>query len=213
VRGKNHFSSGSSPRTRPQGQPEEPESKRDSRQSPREGGRDSAGEIDLTGFSERKRQLGQKLANAGVWPRRIPGLLGRYSAERIEANFELYRRRAQQVQNGGAWLAAAIEGGYALPSPPGESPSEPSLSPSQSVSKQATPNEPASSPSRPTAPTLPKPGSRVSETRKRRLVGEGLASEDDFDRFKIYDDPTQKQHFYRPEKPPPRARTSPVPKP
>jgi hypothetical protein len=53
----------------------------------------------------------------------------------------------------------------------------------------------------------------VSEARKRRLISEGLASEEDFDRFKIYDDPTQKQHLYRPEKPPPRARTSPTTRP
>jgi hypothetical protein len=43
--------------------------------------------------------------------------------------------------------------------------------------------------------------------RKRKLLGAGLATEADFDRFADYDDPTEKQHFFRVDKTPsPAAR-------
>jgi hypothetical protein len=167
--------------------------------SPRErpGGSDRSEEssIDLTGFSDRKRELGQKLVNVGVWPRRIPELLGRFSTERIEANFELFRKRAPGVRDGGAWLTAAIEGGFALPSP-SESDVETTSSTETSAEGRAD--------------TLPAPGTKVSETRRRALLEAGLATEADFDRFADYDDPGQKQHFFRVDKTPPRARSSPA---
>jgi hypothetical protein len=135
--------------------------------------------LNLTGFSERKRQLGQKLANAGVWPRRIPELLGRYSADRIEANFQLYRKRARQVRESGAWLAAAIEGGYALPSPSEESPSkapvtDPEAAPSTAERPTPTDGE--------NAPSLPEPGTKVSQERKEALIDAGQAERTDFER-------------------------------
>jgi len=177
--------------------PERSRSERGSGQSPQETGRDNGGEIDLTGFSDRKRQLGQKLANVGVWPRRIPELLGGYSAERIEANFQLYRQRAPQIRNRGAWLAAAIEGGFALPSPSKPS-GEPPHDGSGSAEGRAEGGRPA----------LPEPGTKVSEARRRELIEAGLAAEADFDRFADYDDPTCKQHFYQVEKTPSPVRAS-----
>jgi hypothetical protein len=170
--------------------------------------------MDLTGFSGRKRALGQKLANAGVWPRRIPELLGRYTADRIEANFQLYRKRAQQVRESGAWLAAAIEGGYALPSPPDGSSPESSSEPSGPASPEENPRQ-AKRLNRADgqgAPALPEPGTKVTETRKRALIEAGLAAEADFDRFR-HGGPEEKQHFYRIEKTPSRARSSPAARP
>jgi hypothetical protein len=145
--------------------------------------------LNLTGFSGRKRALGQKLANAGVWPRRIPELLGRYSAERIEANFQLYRQRAQEVKKSGAWLAAAIEGGYALPSPPeGSSPDGSSPESSSEPSGPASTEEGPRQAKRPEtagrqgAPALPEPGTKISQERKEALIKTGQAERTDFDR-------------------------------
>ncbi len=70
-------------------------------------------DTDLSQFSDKKQSLGRKLINAGVWPDRAKECLGRYSAPRIEANFELFRERAPEIEDHGAWLCAAITGGYA----------------------------------------------------------------------------------------------------
>jgi hypothetical protein len=183
VRGPKAPSPGSVGRSALQSQPEETRPERGSHQSPR-GASGSAQDLNLTGFSGRKRALGQKLANAGVWPRRIPELLGRYSADRIEANLQLYRQRAQQVKKSGAWLAAAIEGGYALPSPSEGSPSEGSPSEAPGGDPGAAPSG-AGSPT-PTegesAPALPEPGTKVPKERKEALIQTGQAEQTDFDR-------------------------------
>jgi len=149
---------------------------------------------DLTGFSDRKQDLGQKLANVGVWPRRIPELLRRYSAERIEANFELFRRRTQSevIQKPGAWLATAIDQGYALPGlasgqePSGEDQAEDSRRKNSSTQD----------------PGLPAPGTKVTENRKQQLLTANVAEKEDFDRFARPGDPSQRQHFYRVDKTP-----------
>jgi hypothetical protein len=62
-----------------------------------------------------QRPLARKLLNVGVWPRRIPALLRRFSAGRIEANFHLYRQRATEetIHRPGAWLNRAITQGFA----------------------------------------------------------------------------------------------------
>lgn len=152
-------------------------------------------QVNLTGFSDRKQELGQKLANAGIWPSAIPGLLGRFSTGRIEANFELFRKRAPEVQNQGAWLRTAIEEGYALPS---------SVSSVEETSSEGTPSARGSDGNRKCGnssfKSTPEPGTKVSETRRRELIRRGLASEADFDRFAHYDDPKELQHFFQLEK-------------
>ena len=198
VRGGKTPSQSSPRRSAPKSRPQKSRPNRDSHRGPRKTGPKNGEEIDLTGFSDRKRALGQKLANAGVWPRRIPELLARYSADRIEANFQLNRKRAEQVRESGAWLAAAIEEGFALPSPPEGSPSEPSAETSPDGEDSAKGRSKAG---------LPAPGTKVSDIRKRKLLETGLATEADFDRFADYDDPTCKQHFFRVDKTPsPAAR-------
>jgi hypothetical protein len=71
-------------------------------------------------FSElppEKRDLAEKLSNVGIWAGRIAEVLSRFSRRRIQANFELYRRRSaeQTIRKPGAWLYRAIADGYALP--------------------------------------------------------------------------------------------------
>ena len=181
--------------------PEETRPERVSHRSPRGAGQGSAEDLGLTGFSDRKRALGQKLANAGVWPRRIPELLGRYSADRIEANFQLYRKRAQQVKKSGAWLAAAIEGGYALPSPSEGSPSkapggDPEAAPSGAERPTSADGE--------SAPALPEPGTKVSQERKDALIRAGQAEREDFDRAPA-DERGAARFFYKIEPGPSRA--------
>ncbi|MCS3685822.1 hypothetical protein GGP76_003202 [Salinibacter ruber] len=68
---------------------------------------------DASEFSAEKQALAEKLVNAGVWPRRARECVRRYSEARIEANFDLYRKRAQEIEDDGAWLCAAITDGYA----------------------------------------------------------------------------------------------------
>lgn len=141
-------------------------------------------ELDLDPFSKQLQALGQFLETAGVRPRCIPRLLTRFSAKRIEANIQLYRHRAPSVDRPGAWLYTAITEGYALPSP---SQSESSGRESRSEAQDSL---------------LPESGTKVSETRKRDLIRQGLAQEADFDKFNDYDNPDRKQHFFRLEKTP-----------
>jgi hypothetical protein len=77
---------------------------------------------DFSDVPPEKRDLAEKLHNVGVWPGRIAELLSRFIRARIDANFELYRRRAaeQTIRKPGAWLCEAITEGYALPSPDSE---------------------------------------------------------------------------------------------
>jgi hypothetical protein len=149
-------------------------------------------DIDLSGFSERLQGLGETLMNAGVRPRCVPALLTRFSAGRIEANLQLYRRRAPAVQKPGAWLYAAITQGFALPS-------------QETAQKEIGTEEAPSGRSSDTnqdgdSSFLPEPGEKVSETLRRELIREGLAREEDFDKFSDYDDPDRKQHFFQLEK-------------
>jgi hypothetical protein len=149
-------------------------------------------DIDLSGFSERLQGLGETLMNVGVRPGCVPGLLTRFSAGRIEANLQLYRRRAPAVEKPGAWLYTAITQGFALPS--------------QKIASEETGTEGASSGSSSDtnqdghSSFLPEPGEKVSETLRRELIREGLAREEDFDKFNDYDDPDRKQHFFQLEK-------------
>ena len=80
-------------------------------ESPRNSGPDPL--PSFSDLSPKKQSLGQKLINAGVWPDRAKECLSRYSEQRIEANFELYRQRAPEIDDDGAWLCAAITDGYA----------------------------------------------------------------------------------------------------
>jgi len=185
VRGGTPPSQGSARRSASSSETEKTPPKQSSHRDPQGTGRDTVEDLNLTGFSDRKRALGQKLANAGVWPRRIPELLGRYSAERIEANFQLYRKRAQQVKKSGAWLAAAIERGYVLPSPTDGSPSDGSPSEPTSASPTEPRTQQAESPDSPggkSVPALPEPGTKVSQERKETLIQTGQAERADFDR-------------------------------
>lgn len=140
----------------------------------------------LNGFSERLQALGKTLAGAGVRPRCLPQLLTRFSAERIEANLQLFRRRAPTVERPGAWLYAAITQGFVLPSPERTGSNEKHSGRSNDTSG----NENSSS-------FLPEPGEKVSETFKRELIRKDLAGEEDFDKFSDYADPDRKQHFFR----------------
>jgi hypothetical protein len=150
----------------------------------------------VSGFSERKQQLGQILANVGVWPRRIPTLLGRYSADRIEVNFQLFRKRAWQVQSPGAWLATAIVKGFALPSSSQTSPV--SLGdPHQGSEHPNPPNEGHAS-------ALPEPGTMVSQERKESLLQSEQATPEDFDRAPA-DERGRPQFFYKLDPGPSRA--------
>jgi hypothetical protein len=102
----------------------------------------SRGSNPLPSFSDlspKKQSLGQKLVNAGVWPERAKECLNRYSERRIEANFQLYRQRAPEIDDDGAWLCAAITDGYAdLTS----SPSKSHAGDTDSTSEQAGPLPP-----------------------------------------------------------------------
>jgi len=150
-------------------------------------------DIDLSRFAERLQELGEILISVGVRPRCVPGLLTRFSAGRIEANLQLYRRRAPAVEKPGAWLYAAITQGFALPSPKKTASEETSTEEAPSGRPSETNQGGGSS-------FLPEPGEKVSETLRRELIREGLAREEDFDKFSDYDDPDRKQHFFQLEK-------------
>jgi hypothetical protein len=153
----------------------------------------SLDDIDLSGFSERLQELGEILTNVGVRPRCVPALLTCFSARRIEANLQLYRRRAPAVQKPGAWLYAAITQGFALPSPKEAAPKETGTEGAPSGRSSETNPDGDNS-------FLPEPGEKVSETLRRELIREGLAREEEFDKFNDYDDPDRKQHFFQLEK-------------
>jgi hypothetical protein len=128
----------------------------------------------ITGFSEKKRELGQKLANVGVWPRRIPEILRTFSAERIELNFEYFRQEAMRrtIRKPGGWLYAAITRGYRTPSQNGET------SGSAGPSSDRNPEPPHPD----TGPSVPEPGTKVPEPRKEALIQSGKAKKRDFEK-------------------------------
>jgi hypothetical protein len=131
--------------------------------------------------------------NVGVQPRCVPGLLTRFSAGRIEANLQLYRQRAPAVQKPGAWLYSAITQGFALPSPKETAPKE--------IGTEGAPSGRSGYANQDGDRSfIPEPGEKVSETLRRELIREGLAREEDFDKFSDYDDPDRKQHFFQLEK-------------
>lgn len=72
---------------------------------------------DFSSLPPEKRDLAEKLSNVGIWAGRIAEVLSRFSTQRIQANFQLYRRRSaeQTIRKPGAWLYKAIAEGYALP--------------------------------------------------------------------------------------------------
>jgi len=59
---------------------------------------------DFSNLPSGKQDLAKKLSNVGVWAGRIAGLLSRFSAGRIWANFQLYCQRAaeQTIRKPGA---------------------------------------------------------------------------------------------------------------
>ena len=116
----------------------------------------------------------------GVWPRRIPKILGRYSAERIEANFERYRKRAREgrISNPGGWLATAIEKGYVLP-----------------TNEEGSRGQVGSLESEAGLPSL-KHEMKVSQRQKNEYVRRGLAREEEFEKFSLTDDPGEEKYLY-----------------
>jgi len=182
--GKSRASSGRSPSRQRKYPRSRPESSKRAGTSPTD--------IDLSGFSKRLQDLGEVLMNVGVRARCVPGLLTRFSAGRIEANLQLFRQRAPAVKKPGAWLYAAITQGFALPSPEGiASTGSKGDSSNRSEYRAGGTNGHSS---------LPQPGEKVSETLRRELIREGLAREEDFDKFSDYADPDRKQHFFQLEK-------------
>lgn len=122
------------------------------------------GPPNFTDLPPKKRKLAEKLQNVGIWAGRIAEILSRFSPERIQANFELYRRRArkQTIRKPGAWLYRAVTDGYVLPT------------------RSSTPqsSDPPDSPSAPPSTTsaLPPPDHKqtVSEAEKDAYVRRGV---------------------------------------
>jgi hypothetical protein len=168
-------------------------------------------------FPERLQSLGKALMNAGVWPEAATKLLRRFSEERIRANFALFRERAPSVKRPGAWLRKAITEGYALPSPSGRAGQSgfsdrgsPPDSPASRVDDEGGAHSAGgdhASGNYAGGQSLPEPGTKVSETRRRSLIRKGLATEADFDKFADYDDPERLQHFFQLEDPSSPAAT------
>ena len=123
---------------------------------------------DFSELSFEKRALAEKLSNVGVWAGRIAELLSRFSARRIQANFQLYRRQSaeQTIRNPGAWLCKAITDGYALPDSDLGKPSVDDPGASERESGNAS-----------TPGSLPPLEHKeiVSEAKKDRYVGQGVS--------------------------------------
>jgi hypothetical protein len=155
-------------------------------------GREEAPDTDLSEFSERKQSLYRKLTNAGVWPGRAKECLQRYSPARIEANFELFRERAPEIDDHGAWLCAAITDGYA---DLGEARSSrvPKKSPARNSSGEAQAEQ---VPERSTG-APPEHKQKVSPEEKKRLVRrhDGVEA-GHFHRFRHGKSPTEEQFLY-----------------
>ena len=143
-------------------------------------------DTDLSEFSERKQSLHRKLTNAGVWPERATECLRRYSPARIEANFELFRERAPEIDDHGAWLCAAITDGYAsctIRSESDQADESSSLQPSEAA---------ATGPGSP-----PNHKQKVTAEEKRTLVRTCAELEPEhFHRYRHSESPTEKQFLY-----------------
>jgi hypothetical protein len=155
---------------------------------------DPPSKLSFSGFSTRKQDLGEKLVNAGVWPRRVKECLKRYSASRIEANFQLWRQRkndpeAPSIANDGAFLCKAITDGYACV---------------RRESGQELPeNEPDSNsengPGQQGSSALPKPThkQKVSPQEKTRLIeAHSGVDPEHFHRYRHGEAPSEKQFLY-----------------
>ena len=151
-------------------------------------------EASLIGFSDRKRELGQALVDAGVWRGPALELLRRFSAERIAANLKRARRKRHQIADLGAWLYTAISEGYALPSPGSEASEQAPEGNSKSTQDNADSSDSEQENSSQLPPLSHK--QKVSTTQLKAYVREGTASPDDFHRFADPGDPEVKQHIY-----------------
>ena len=150
-------------------------------------------------LTPKQEALAQKLINVGVWPERARECLRHYSLGRIEANFELYRKRAPEIQNSGAWLCAAITDGYA-----GFKSGRDESNPSRGQdSSQKSPDPPSQALEH---------KQKVSPENKRRLLRQrDDLEEDHFHRFRHAESPTQKQFLYfDPEKGGPERQRDPA---
>lgn len=158
--------------------------------------RGQVGEDDrlFSGFSQCKRELAQKLVNVGVWPRRVRECLRRYSADRIEANFELYRERAPEIENDGAWLCAAITDGYAI----SRNQQKASVDREKGNRQGSEEKGEGSSGQTPgSTPTLPSHKEKISARRKEILLQRHPKTEGEhFHRFRHAENPDEKQFLY-----------------
>jgi hypothetical protein len=162
----------------------------------------TGGDTDLSQFSDRKQSLGRKLINAGVWPDRAKECLRRYSAPRIDANFELFRDRAPEIEDHGAWLCAAITEGYANVSGNaqsrdargGETSSE---NIPQGDQRGANRDSSGRSQTAGADRRLPNHKERVSARRKQVLIHHRPeAKPEHFHRYRHAESPTEKQFLY-----------------
>ena len=133
--------------------------------------------------------LGQKLVNVGIWPRRAKECLRRYAAERIAANFELYRERAPQIEDDGAWLCAAITDGYADLGNRG-----PESAPPEQAGKQGGREAKRSS----NSAEVPRPEhkQKVSAQEREWLTRHPEVEKQHFHRFRCAKDAAEKQFLY-----------------
>jgi hypothetical protein len=188
------------PEDRPRAVPESPKnsSGRPTTERPnREGKTNPSSSSRKPRIPKNQRGLCQKLLAAGIWPDRARECLKRYSTRRIEANFELWRRRkndpeAPPIGDDGAWLCAAITDGYA---DLGEARSSrvPKKSPARNSSGEAQAEQ---VPERSTG-APPEHKQKVSPEEKRRLVRrhDGVEA-GHFHRFRHAERPTEKQFLY-----------------
>ncbi|MCS4119199.1 hypothetical protein [Salinibacter ruber] len=148
-----------------------------------------------TGFSETESGLLRKLTNAGVWPREAGKLVQRYSASRVEANFQLWRRRkndpeAPSVGTDGAFLRAAIAEGYAAFT-------EDNAFAKDNGSGKETTSTRKAAPAKKAAPAQKvSHKQKVSPREKRRLTREEGMDPAHFHRYRRARSPEEKQFLY-----------------
>jgi hypothetical protein len=138
---------------------------------------------DFSGLSAEEQTLAEKLLNVGIWAQRAKECLSRYSLARVEANFQLWRRRkndpeSPQIKNDGAFLCEAITNGYA------------------NTENQSVSDSPEAEPSSDLL-TTPNHKQKVSPEEKKRLLRTHPEIEaSHFHRFRHGDTPTEKQFLY-----------------
>ncbi len=146
-------------------------------------------------FSETESGLLRKLTNAGVWPREAGKLVQRYSASRVEANFQLWRRRkndpeAPSVGTDGAFLRAAITEGYAAFTKDNASAKGDGSGKETTSTRKAAPAKKAA----PAQKVSHK--QKVSPREKRRLTREEGMDPAHFHRYRRARSPEEKQFLY-----------------